>query len=64
MLDLMTLPASAELTEIERHILQVVKTVRFGSVAVFIHDGRIVQVERNQKIRFDAQGDIVGKGLF
>ncbi len=64
MIELMTSSSRSELTEIERHILEAVKTVKFGSVAVIIHDGRIVQIERHQKLRFDPLGNIVGSGPF
>jgi len=43
------------LSEAERHILNVISEIRFGSVAVVIHDSRIVQVEKSEKFRFDSQ---------
>ena len=27
--------------------------IRFGSVEIVIHDGKIVQIERKEKLRFD-----------
>lgn len=38
----------------EQHILDAIKAIRFGAVEVVIHDSRIVQVEKTEKIRFDA----------
>lgn len=38
----------------EHEVLAAVRAVRFGSVEVLIHDGRVTQVERREKVRFDA----------
>jgi hypothetical protein len=37
----------------ERAILDAVRSVRYGSVEVVIHDSRVVQVTRTEKIRLD-----------
>jgi hypothetical protein len=42
-----------EVNPIERHILDAIKDIRYGAVEVLIHDARIVQVEKTEKIRFD-----------
>ena len=39
---------------IAHKILLAIKDLRFGSVEVVIHDSRIVQIERKEKIRIDA----------
>ena len=31
---------------------QAVETLRYGSVEVLVHDGRVVQVETREKVRF------------
>jgi hypothetical protein len=36
-----------------RSVLQAVRGTRYGSVEVVIHDGRVVQLERREKVRFD-----------
>ena len=38
--------------DIEQHILQAIKNVRYGSVEIIIHDSKVVQIERKEKIRF------------
>lgn len=38
---------------IEQRILQAIKTVRYGSVEIVIHDAKVVQIERKEKIRLD-----------
>jgi hypothetical protein len=37
----------------DQEILELIKTVKFGSVEITIHDGKVVQVERKEKLRFD-----------
>jgi len=32
------------------------KNLRFGSVEIVIHDGRVVQIERKEKVRLDKPG--------
>lgn len=34
-------------------IVQAVKGIRFGSVEITIHEGKVVQIERKEKLRFD-----------
>ncbi len=40
----------------EREILEAVRGIRFGSVEVVIHDSKVVQVIRTEKVRFDSGG--------
>jgi hypothetical protein len=35
------------------HITSALNGVRYGSVEIVIHDSRIVQIERKEKVRFD-----------
>lgn len=35
----------------EKDIANVIKGIKFGSVEITIHDGKVVQVERKEKIR-------------
>jgi hypothetical protein len=37
-----------------RQILQSVRDLRFGSLEIIVHEGRIVQIERREKLRVDA----------
>ena len=43
--------------ETHRHltqkILRAIQEIRYGSVEIIIHDSRIVQIERKEKIRID-----------
>ena len=38
--------------EAEQELLHALKGIRFGSVEIIIHDSRIVQIERKEKVRF------------
>jgi hypothetical protein len=42
-------------TEVVEHIASILQGIRFGSVEIVIHDGKIVQIERREKLRFDAK---------
>jgi hypothetical protein len=38
--------------EHERHVLQAIRDTAFGTIEVTIHQSRIVQITRSEKIRF------------
>ena len=40
--------------DVEKKILQAIGAIRFGSVEVVIHDSEVVQIEKKEKVRFDA----------
>jgi hypothetical protein len=47
-----SLPLSpALLTELRQALL----AIRYGAVELVIHDGRVVQLERREKVRFDTE---------
>ncbi|MBQ9697342.1 MAG: YezD family protein [Acidaminococcaceae bacterium] len=31
---------------------ELIKTVKFGSISLIIQDGKVVQIDKNEKIRF------------
>jgi hypothetical protein len=37
----------------EQEVLRQLRQVRFGQVSFQVHDGRIVQIERTERTRFD-----------
>jgi len=57
------LKTSHELSEIERQILNSLQQIRFGSLEIVVHDSRIVQIERSEKLRFDAKGKPLSESL-
>jgi len=52
-----------QLSEVERHILQSLQHLRFGTLEIVVHDGRVVQVEKSEKLRFDAKGRAIAESL-
>jgi hypothetical protein len=41
--------------DLAAQILTALQGIRFGSVEIVIHDGRVVQIERREKIRLPAE---------
>ncbi|MDF1582758.1 MAG: YezD family protein [Methyloprofundus sp.] len=42
-------------SEIAVQIALALQDIRFGSVEIIIHEGKVVQIERNEKLRFNAK---------
>jgi hypothetical protein len=42
-------------SRIEQTILQALKDLRFGSVEIVVHDSKVVQVERREKVRVEPE---------
>jgi hypothetical protein len=38
----------------EQLIAELLKDLQYGSLEIVVHDGRIIQIERREKLRFDA----------
>jgi len=39
--------------EIARQIIQMLESIRYGSIEIVIHDSKVVQIERKEKMRPD-----------
>ena len=39
--------------DVDRRILQAVRSLDYGSVEVVVHDSKVVQIERREKLRFN-----------
>jgi hypothetical protein len=46
-----------KLNETEEKIIKTIRELKYGAVEVIVHDSKIVQVEKNEKIRFDKKGE-------
>lgn len=44
-------PNKNQHTEIMNQISQMLEGIRFGSIEIVVHDGKIVQIERKEKLR-------------
>lgn len=51
-----------EVDEAIEHLRQALETIRYGSVEFIIHDGRVLQIDRKEKVRFEAAGGRHGYG--
>lgn len=47
---------SSEVDEALARLREALATIRFGSVEFIIHDGRVLQIDRKEKLRFDPAG--------
>lgn len=46
---------SHAVSPIEETILQALKDLRFGSVEIIVHDSKVVQIERREKVRVEPE---------
>ena len=46
-----------------KKIADAVESVRFGSMQIVIHDSRVVQIEKAEKIRIPPSADLASGGL-
>jgi hypothetical protein len=44
--------------KIEQEILQAIRGISYGSVEVLIHNAKIVQILRKEKVRFDQNASV------
>lgn len=42
---------SVQQQELVRQVIAVLQGLRFGSVEIVVHDGRVVQIEKHEKFR-------------
>ena len=43
-------------TEVLDALTRLVRELRFGSIEIMVHEGRITQIERREKLRFGTAG--------
>ena len=49
--------------ELEQLVREALASIRFGTVSLVVQDGRVIQVDKNEKIRLNRQGHIDGSGI-
>jgi hypothetical protein len=50
----------AKLTaDIINQIASMLQDIKFGSIEIVIHESRVVQIERREKVRFDTKAALV-----
>ncbi len=45
----------------ERQVIDALRAIRYGSVEMVVHDGRVVQIESRVKVRFDGTDRPTGR---
>jgi hypothetical protein len=43
----------SRMSAIATQISDILQDIRFGSIEIIIHEGKVVQIERKEKLRFD-----------
>lgn len=49
--------------EVERVLREALSSIRYGTVTLVIQDGRVIQVDKNEKIRMQRSGHMDGSGI-
>lgn len=49
------LPYQENLIDVEQQILAALHGIRYGSVEIIVHDSKVVQIERKEKIRLEQE---------
>jgi hypothetical protein len=49
--------------EVERVVREALSTISFGTVSLVVQDGKIIQVDKSEKIRINRTGHMDGSGI-
>ena len=49
--------------DLERLVREALASIRFGTITLVVQDGRVIQVDKNEKFRLNRQGHIDGSGI-
>jgi hypothetical protein len=49
--------------DLERLVREALTSIRFGTVSLVVQDGRVIQVDKSEKIRINRTGHIDGSGI-
>jgi hypothetical protein len=49
--------------ELDRHLREALRLIRFGTITLVIQDGRVIQIDKSEKIRLNRQEHIHGSGI-
>ncbi len=44
-------------SDVSREILRAIESLRYGSLEIIVHDGRVTQIEKREKVRFSQDID-------
>ncbi len=49
--------------EVERQVRDARRLIRFGAITLVIQDGRVIQIDKSEKIRLNRQEHMHGSGI-
>ena len=49
--------------ELELLVRDALQSIRFGTVSLVVQDGRVIQIDKSEKIRINRSGQIDGSGI-
>lgn len=49
--------------ELERQVREALSLIRYGTVTLVIQDGKVIQIDKSEKIRLIRQEQIHGSGI-
>ena len=49
--------------ELERLVREALQSIRFGTISLVVQDGRVIQVDKSEKIRINRGGHMDGSGI-
>ncbi len=52
------LPAGESEAKLAERIAHALRGLRYGSLEIVVHDGRVVQFERRERVRFDRLDEV------
>ncbi|MGH8658968.1 MAG: YezD family protein [Gammaproteobacteria bacterium] len=53
MAEMLKEPTGLDSPDLVQQVLRALRGIRYGSVELVVHDGRVVQIERKEKLRFE-----------
>jgi hypothetical protein len=63
MADNMALPGGRIPGDVERALRDALRSIRFGTVTLVVQDGRVIQIEKNEKFRLHKSEHLDGSGI-
>jgi hypothetical protein len=49
--------------DVEHVVREAISAIRFGTVSLVVQDGRVIQVDKSEKIRINRDGHVDGSGI-
>lgn len=53
----MLLVQNSDSTSVAQEITKAIQSLKFGSIEITVHDGKVTQIEKREKVRFGNQSN-------